>query len=245
MQPHGAHSADTPQSSASISFVTMRRLGLRNVPYSAGVAASEHTGAEARPGPVAAQRRPGRPRSTALDQRILDATLTRLGRGGYDALRVDDVAADAGVAKTTLYRRWPSKEALVADAVRRLYTDRIPVVDTGDLRTDLVELLAETYGLLYRGAGAVLEDLVRRSGSSRELARVVQATTDARRRAFHTALNRAVARGDIAPSLQHELVIDLLVGPLWTRRLVTDATMTLDDVEATVDIVLNGARGRP
>ena len=186
------------------------------------------------------RRRPGRPRNVVLDRRILDATLVRLDRGGYEGLRVDDVAADAGVAKTTLYRRWPSKEALVADAVRRLYTDQIPSVDTGGLRTDLVALLLESYHVLYEGPGRVLEDLVRQSAASRELGDVVRATTDARRRAYHEALNRAVARGEVDPAVQHELVIDLLVGPLWTRRLITDRTLTRGDVEAVVDIVLDG-----
>lgn len=177
-----------------------------------------------------------------LDGRILDATITRLHRGGYGQMRIDDVAADAGVAKTTLYRRWPSKDLLVADAVRRVYDDRVGAVDTGDLRTDLLTLVRESYDVLTAGAGRVIEDLVRQSGSSRELAAVVRATNDARRRALHAALNRGVARGEVDPSVQHELVIDLLVGPIWTRRLVTDGSLTEADLEAIVDITLRGVR---
>lgn len=187
-------------------------------------------------------RPPGRPRSAALDGKILDATVTRLNRGGYAQLRVADIAADAGVAKTTLYRRWPSKELLVADAVRRVYDDRVGAVDTGDLRTDLLTLVRESYDVLTAGPGRVLEDLVRQSASSRELAAVVRSTNDARRRALHAALNRGVARGEVDPSVQHELVIDLLVGPIWTRRLVTDGSLTGADLEAIVDITLRGVR---
>lgn len=187
-------------------------------------------------------RPPGRPRSAALDGKILDATVTRLNRGGYAQLRVADIAADAGVAKTTLYRRWPSKELLVADAVRRVYDDRVGAVDTGDLRTDLLTLVRESYDVLTAGPGRVLEGLVRQSGSSRELAAVVRSTNDARRRALHAALNRGVARGEVDPSVQHELVIDLLVGPIWTRRLVTDGSLTGADLEAIVDLTLRGVR---
>lgn len=187
-------------------------------------------------------RPPGRPRSAALDGKILDATVTRLNRAGYAQLRVADIAADAGVAKTTLYRRWPSKELLVADAVRRVYDDRVGAVDTGDLRTDLLTLVRESYDVLTAGPGRVLEDLVRQSASSRELAAVVRSTNDARRRALHAALNRGVARGEVDPSVQHELVIDLLVGPIWTRRLVTDGSLTGADLEAIVDITLRGVR---
>jgi AcrR family transcriptional regulator len=175
-----------------------------------------------------------------VDDRILDAALSRLVRSGYEGLRVDDVATDAGVAKTTLYRRWASKEALVADVMRRLYLDRIQATDHGDLRADLVALVSESFELLFDGPGRVIEDLVRQSGTSRELAEVVRSTTEARRRAFHQAMNRGVARGDLDPAVDHELVIDLLVGPLWTRLLVTDRPMTRDDVEAIVHAVLSG-----
>jgi AcrR family transcriptional regulator len=187
-------------------------------------------------------RRPGRPRTKGIDERILQATLGRLGRDGYEGLRVDDVAADAGVAKTTLYRRWPSKDQLVAEAVRRIYADRALDVDTGDLRSDLLALLSDSYTLLFEGPGRILEDLVRESGTSRELAAVVRATNHARRRAYHEALNRGVARGEIPPAAQHELIIDMLVGPLWTRALVTGSPMTVDEIEAIVDTVLDGCR---
>jgi AcrR family transcriptional regulator len=185
-------------------------------------------------------RRAGRPREHGVDEKILNATLSRLVRWGYAQLRVDDVAADAGVAKTTLYRRWVSKEALVADVMRRLYLDRVQATDQGNLRADLVALVRESYELLFEGPGHVVEDLVRQSGASRELAAVIRSTTDARRRAFRQVMNRGVARGELDPSFDHELVIDLLVGPLWTRLLVTDTPLTKNDVGTIVDAVMDG-----
>ena len=177
----------------------------------------------------------GRPRDESADDKLVAAALARLVRDGYERLRVDDVAADAGVAKTTLYRRWESKEALVADVMRQLYLDRVQAEDHEELRADLIALVRETYRLLFEGPGRVIEDLVRSSGASRELADVVRSTTQARRRAFHQAMNRAVARGELDPAADHDLVIDLLVGPLWTRLLVSDLTMSPDDVETIVD----------
>lgn len=191
------------------------------------------------------ERRVGRPRTPGVDQRILDAALAQLIQGGYATLRIDDVAAEAGVAKTTLYRRWTSKEALVADAVGRLFTDRVQPVDLGDLRSDLLALLRESYTLLFEGPGRVLEDLVRESGASRELSNVVKATTQVRRRYFHQAMNRGVARGELDPSADHDLLIDLLAGPLWTHCLVTDDPLAEGDLERIVDIVLDGARLPP
>lgn len=177
-----------------------------------------------------------------MDERILDAAIAQLIEGGYGQLRVDDVAAEAGVAKTTVYRRWTSKEALVAEAVSRLYFDRVQPVDLGDLRSDLLTLLQETYELLFEGPGRVLEDLVRESGASRELSNVVKATNQARRRAFHQAMNRGVARGEMVPTVEHGLVIDLLVGPLWTRCLVSGDPFAPGDIERIVDTVLDGVR---
>jgi AcrR family transcriptional regulator len=182
----------------------------------------------------------GRPREQGVDEKILNAALSRLVRWGYAQLRVDDVAADAGVAKTTLYRRWASKEALVADVMRRLYLDRVQATDHGDLRADLIALVRESYELLFEGPGEVVEDLMRQSGASRELAAVIRSTTDARRRAFREVMNRGVARGELDPSIDHELVIDLLVGPLWTRLLVTDTPLTKDDVVSIVNAVMDG-----
>lgn len=197
---------------------------------------------DASPAPAlgVSRRGPGRPRDESTDDKLLAAALARLVRAGYDNLRVDDVAADAGVAKTTLYRRWESKEALVAEVMRRLYLDRVQAVDHGELRADLIALVGETYRLLFEGPGQVVEDLVRSSGASRELADVVRSTTQARRRAFHQAMNRGVARGELDPAADHDLVIDLLVGPLWTRLLVSDLAMSSEDVETIVDAVLDG-----
>jgi AcrR family transcriptional regulator len=188
------------------------------------------------------ERRVGRPRRPGVDQRILDATLAQLVGSGYAALRVDDVAAEAGVAKTTLYRRWTSKESLVADAVSRLFADSVQPVDLGDLRSDLLALLRESYTLVFDGPGRVLEDLVRESGTSRELSNVVKATTQVRRRYFHQAMNRGVARGELDPSVDHDLFIDILVGPLWTHCLVTGDRLAEGDLERIVDTVLDGAR---
>lgn len=217
------------------------RAGLEVREVSPMVDPSRATGVQSQP---SGRRRPGRPRDQGVDERILDAAFVRLVRSGYVELRVDDVATDAKVAKSTLYRRWPSKETLVAAVMRRLALDRMHAEDRGTLRADLTALLGESYELLFVGPGRVIEELVRESATSRELAEVVRSTTDARRRAFHQALNRGVARGELEPEIDHDLVIDLLVGPLWARLLVTGARLTTDDVETIVDVVLTGLARR-
>src|SRR5579859_7686549 len=87
------------------------------------------------PCPVAG-RRPGRPRSALAERAILEATLELLAEVGIEALSIEGVAARAGVGKTTIYRRWESKEELIVAAVRRLQV-QAPIVDTGNFRADI------------------------------------------------------------------------------------------------------------
>src|SRR5215470_16466285 len=82
--------------------------------------------------------RRGRPRDSAVDERVLDVAWDLLLTGGYAALNVDEVAERAAVAKTTLYRRWPTKDHLVAALAGRSMPP-VPVPNTGDLRGDLTE----------------------------------------------------------------------------------------------------------
>src|ERR1700685_3368064 len=85
---------------------------------------------------------------------VLAATLAELTETGYTALTVDNVARRAGVHKTTIYRRWKNREALVADAVAdRAGTAKMPFPDTGDIGTDLLRLARMTVGLMTRPDG--------------------------------------------------------------------------------------------
>ena len=185
----------------------------------------------------------GRPRKAGADDAILDAVVDLLGRVGYGDLRMEQVATRAGVARSTVYRRWPTKVALVSDAVERLYLTTIDVPDAGSLRDDLVVLLTGSYQLLASGAGRVLERLVRDSGSNPELARIVAHTIAQRRRLYQQVLNRGIARGELPASVDQGLVMDLLQGPLWVRLLVTGGPIGRRDVPAVVDAVLAGVAG--
>ena len=83
-------------------------------------------------------RRPGRPRDARRDEAILAATLEILKEQGYVGLTIERVAVTAGVGRPTIYRRWPSKPALVVAALVHSTRLAIPVVDTGSLRRDLI-----------------------------------------------------------------------------------------------------------
>ncbi len=182
----------------------------------------------------------GRPRRPELDDQILDAAIELLGRVGYLDLRVDDVADRVGIAKSTIYRRWPSKARLAAAAIERLYLGRVTVPDTGDLRSDLIALLDNSFELVIAGPGKVIPDLIRESGRTPELIDLIAETMQARRRFYTQVLNRAIARGDIPPEVDTELAIDLLWGPLWVRLLVTRRPISKTTARHIVDSVLPG-----
>src|SRR4051794_23872567 len=98
----------------------------------------------------ASGRRPGRPRDARHDEAILEATMALLSEAGYARLTIDGVAARAGVGRPTIYRRWPSKPALVVAALLHAPQIQVPHADTGSLRADLIKVLRHQITLMNR-----------------------------------------------------------------------------------------------
>jgi AcrR family transcriptional regulator len=186
----------------------------------------------------------GRPRRPGVDEAVFEAALGLLASRDYREISVETLAERAGVSRTTIYRRWPSKAAVVAAAVSSLYLDRVEAPDTGSLSEDLVALLSETYRVMADGEGRVLEQLVRQSGQNPELVELVRSILYARRRVAATTLNRAIARGEMTPDVDHEHLLDLLLGPLWFRLLVSGAPIAPVDAPSVIRLVLEGALPR-
>jgi AcrR family transcriptional regulator len=182
--------------------------------------------------------RRGRPLSPELDERILEAALAMLADVGYTQLRLDALAARAGVAKTTILRRWPSKAAVAAAAVQRLALQTAEVHESDNLREDLQALLTNAVGAFASGPGRFVPALIHESGHQAEIADQLATVIHTRRAAYRRALNRAIARHELHPDVDQEVIIDLLVGPLWTRLLVTRQPVNQDLVAEIVDAVL-------
>jgi AcrR family transcriptional regulator len=186
----------------------------------------------------AGRRGRGRPPSPGIDRRILDAALELLASGGYAGFRLDELAKRAGVAKTTILRRWPTKAAVAAAAVEQLALQTIDVPASGTLRGDLHALLTSAVVVFTNGHGAFVPRLIRESGHHPEIADLLQTVIHTRRLAYRRALNRAIARHELDPGIDQELVIDLLVGPMWTRLLITREPITKPFVDDIVDAVI-------
>jgi AcrR family transcriptional regulator len=182
--------------------------------------------------------RRGRPLSPELDDRILQAALAMLADVGYAQLRLDALAARAGVAKTTILRRWPSKAAVAAAAVQRLALQTVDVPESTNLREDLHALVTNAVAAFASGPGRFVPALIRESGHHPEMADLLATVIQTRRAAYRRVLNRAIARHELHPDVDQDVIIDLLVGPLWTRLLITRQPVSQALVEDIVDAVL-------
>jgi len=180
----------------------------------------------------------GRPRDGALDERILEQVLVLLGSRGFAGLTLDELALRSGVAKTTILRRWPSKAAVAAAGVEKVALQSIDVPDTGALHGDLLALLHGARDTFARGRGQFVARLLREAGHHAEITDLLDAVLHTRRQAYRRVLARATARGELDPSVDQELLIDMLIGPLWTRLLITRDPVSREYVDANVQAVL-------
>jgi AcrR family transcriptional regulator len=183
--------------------------------------------------------RPGRPRSVAADEAILAATTELFIELGYDALTVEQVAARAGVAKATIYRRYPSKVDLVIAAARALGDAKGPAPDTGDIRADLLALArAHRRMLTSTDAGRAIPAMIAARPRDRELAAAHSAFVAERRASSTAVLRRAIDRGELPAATDVELLVDLVVAPLFYRVLVVGARIPDRYLERLVDTTL-------
>jgi AcrR family transcriptional regulator len=180
----------------------------------------------------------GRPRDGALDERILDQVLALMASRGYVGLTLDELAVRSGVAKTTILRRWPSKAAVAAAGVERLALQSVDVPDFGTLHRDLHALLHGAVDTFARGSGKFVPRLLREAGHHPEITDLLDGVLHTRRQAYRRVLARAVSRGELDPSVDQELLIDMLIGPVWTRLLITRDPITREYVDANVQVVL-------
>jgi len=181
--------------------------------------------------------RPGRPRDTRRDEEILTAVLRLLDDTSYSELTIAAIARDAGVGKPTLYLRWPSKAAVVADAVVRVMSAD-PFPDLGDVRSDLVAGLREIiHRFATTVAGHVLPGLVADLHDDPALlAAFDERYFQPRRRSIRAALQRGVERGELAADIDHDLAVDMLVGPVYYGLLARghEVALSPDDLVAAV-----------
>jgi AcrR family transcriptional regulator len=189
-------------------------------------------------------RRRGRPRRAETGQAIVDATLALLAECGFQATTVDAIADRAGVAKNTIYRRWDSKDELIADALDQLTRPELDVTESASVyeilrehARDLARVLADP--LVRR----ILPDLLGELQRNRAFAvTFAERLLRPRRTAMVDSLRRAVERGELRRDADVELIADLLGGPPFVRVFLPFDVpqMTEHDADVLVDTIWNG-----
>jgi AcrR family transcriptional regulator len=182
----------------------------------------------------------GPSRSEVARREALAATADLIAERGVDNLTIEDVAARSGVAKTTIYRHWPSRGPLIIDAVRSCWA-HLPTPDTGDLRTDLVRLFEGMVRVdLSSLAGRIMPSLLSAAGRDPEVERLTRELAEERARPVREILGRAVARGELSTAVDEEVALGLVVGPLLYRKLHRRLPLTTEYLEACIDAAVVG-----
>lgn len=184
------------------------------------------------------------------DQAIVMATLELMGEGSVRDVRIDAVARRAGVAKATIYRRYRTKDELVAAAVGMLVSE-IVIPDTGSTRRDLRVLMRQAIALYGDPQKArLMASMIEEARRKPQLGLVVrQEFLAGRRAALRTVLERGVARGDLRTDFDFDLALDVLGGAIFYRLLVTDQPIDQQLGDGIVELILRGyappTKGRP
>lgn len=171
---------------------------------------------------------------------IVEAAFRELADVGYRGLTMDRVAARAGVGKAALYRRWPSKDAMLVDFIGRVGARRVLPPNEGSLRADLLAFVREAIAALgHPTVARVALELQAEARGNPELERALaERYRQPRRAAGLETLRRAMDRGELSPDADVELTLDLLAGPLLMRGLLTEEPFDEDYAPRLVDAVL-------
>jgi AcrR family transcriptional regulator len=189
---------------------------------------------------AAPARRGGRPRSTECELAILQATRELLVEGGVRGLTIEKAAARAGVAKTTIYRRWRDKDELALAVVLDMVEQVVMLPELGDTRRELLAFVNAAVEVLGSTLmGRVMQGLVSDLATDPELAQAFRDRVVAVRDAeVERLVQRGIARGDLRPDTDPGSAHELLIGPVYYRLLLTGQPLDRAFAKRTVDAVL-------
>ena len=191
--------------------------------------------------PRVGQQRPGG-RAARVRADVLRSAAELLDEVGYDKMSVEDVATRAGVHKTTVYRRWPTKPELVADAVGEHSAQAVPIPDTGTFAADLQALARQVAANIgTEGGGRRSRSIAAAASISDELSASMHAFWAHRLAESGRIVERAIERGELPAGTDSNLIIETLVGPLWLRLLQTGEPITKDLADRVAKLVADGA----
>jgi AcrR family transcriptional regulator len=188
--------------------------------------------------------RRGRPRNEELDVVVVQAASQILSERGFDAMTIEEVATRAGVAKTTIYRRWSTKGALALDAFLGDFLSLQPTVNTGSLEGDLRQSLTSwARAVVDTPTGRTLVRLVAEAQLDEQLAEAWSKRVLVPLRHQHRLMvERAINRGEIPKGSDVEAVMDMTYGPAYHRLLQGHLDITAQFIALVARTVAAGAK---
>jgi AcrR family transcriptional regulator len=188
------------------------------------------------------RQRPGG-RSARVREAVLRAAFAELGEKGYGGFNMEAVARRSGVHKTTVYRRWPTRESLVMDALDSRSDRYSPLPSTGSLRGDLRAFGEDVFAKLSSPHGrAMLKSLVAGVDESPEVLEKVRVFWRERLDVGGALIAKGIERGELPPETDADLAIESFLGPIYLRVLLSGYPVTGDFLERLIDLLLNGIR---
>ena len=182
-----------------------------------------------------------RKQSIRARTQVLQATQELLLEGGLKAATVDAISARSGVSKVTMYKHWANRTMIAIDAFAESMTERVPVPDTGNARSDMTQHLVHV-GEFYAGpAGRIFAELLAQTVSdlaAREL--LIERFLEGRRQVARLLWQRGRERGEVRSEIDVEVAIDVISGPVIFRLLAGHAPLDRVHLEAIVDAALGG-----
>ena len=184
-----------------------------------------------------------RPRGADATSSILSAALELGDEVGYDALTIEGIADRSGIAKTTIYRRWPNVWALVMDAFLSEVTRAAPLREKATARESFAASM-KVLARAYRGQqGKIMQPLLGRAQIDERLREAVKTRwVEPRRQIAREIVRRGIANGELRPGLDPDVVLDALYGSIYHRILVpyNDAAVSDSYIDAVIETVFGG-----
>jgi AcrR family transcriptional regulator len=175
-----------------------------------------------------------------VTEAIRQAFFTELAESGYGRLSIEAVARRAAVGKPAIYRRWRSKQDMAVALISEVAWAHLDMPDTGRLRGDVIAFLRAEYAVLTDPlAKAIIPDLLSEANRNPDLAAaLLRRVRDPRRTRAAAIIRRAIERGEVADTLNPDLALDVLAGPLYWRLTVVHQPINDEELVQLAELVL-------
>jgi len=181
-----------------------------------------------------------RQRSEAARQKVLDAAQAVLGNSGVDGFTVEKVAKRSGVAKTTIYRHFPSGNQLMIAALDGM-VQTFPTPNTGSLQGDLESFMSHVLPIVSDPAvSQAMLGVIAAAATDPEIAEIHQAMMAERMGPIVTIIDLAKGRGELPPDLDNDIVLDFIEGPFFMRKMIRRQTIDQATIRQMVALITAG-----